>query len=290
MKSRTGAEIQIILAALLFSTGGAAIKAAQFSGWQVAALRSSIAALAVLALLPAARRGYTLRGTLVAAAYAVTMILFVLANKLTTSMNTIFLQGAAPFYVLALSPLLLKERIHRRDLGFMAAILAGLVMFFVGFEPPRTTALNPFLGNILAAISGLTWALTIMGLRWLGRGGGAAASLPSVVMGNVLAAAFCLGKALPIGAARPIDWVIIVYLGVFQIGLAYVFLSRGLAGAPAFAASALLLAEPVFNPIWSFCVHSERPGPWAIAGGVVILAATVARAWGGERSPAQPEP
>ena len=113
--------------------------------------------------------------------------------------------------------------------------------------------------------------------------------MPSVVMGNVMAAAFCMVKAFPVGTARATDWVIVVYLGVFQIGLAYVFLSRGLAGAPAFAASILLLAEPVFNPVWSFFVHGERPGPWALAGGAVILAATVTRAWGGDKRQAPPE-
>lgn len=290
MKIRTRAELQIVAAAVLFSTGGAAIKAAHFSGWQVAGARSAIAALVLLALLPSARRGYTLRGALVALPYAITMILFVLGNKLTTSMNTIFLQGAAPFYVLALSPWLLKERIRRRDLGFMAVILVGLVLFFVQPEKAQQTATNPFLGNILALISGVSWALTIMGLRWLGKDGLEGASLPSVVMGNVITALFCLPHALHFGGVRPVDGVIVAYLGAFQIGLAYVCLTRGLAGAPAFAASVLLLAEPVFNPIWSFFVHGERPGVWAIAGGVIILAATLAMAWRGEGAKAQVEP
>ena len=50
------ARLQILGAALLFSTGGAAIKSAQFTSWQVAGLRSGIAALAVLLLVPEARR------------------------------------------------------------------------------------------------------------------------------------------------------------------------------------------------------------------------------------------
>ncbi|HOB74946.1 MAG TPA: EamA family transporter [Phycisphaerae bacterium] len=290
MKSRVGAEIQIILAAMLFSTGGAAIKAAHFTNWQVAAFRSAVAGAALLVFLPAARRGYSLRGVLVALAFSATMILFVTANKLTTSMNTIFLQDTAPLYVLALSPVLLKERIRRSDLGFMAVIAVGLALFFVGVEPPQTTATNPFLGNILAVASGLTWALTIMGLRWLGKDGRPVESLPAVVMGNVMAALFCLPMALPVGAVRPVDWLIIVYLGVFQIGLAYVLMSRGLAGAPAFTACILLLAEPVFNPVWSFLAHGERPGRWAVAGGVLILGATVAKAWSGTRQPDKVQP
>lgn len=290
MKSRVGAEVQIILAAVLFSTGGAAIKEAHFTGWQVAAFRSAVAAVALLAFLPAARRGYSLRGVLVAMAFSSTMILFVTANKLTTSMNTIFLQDTAPLYVLALSPVLLKERIRAADLGFMAIIGAGLALFFVSAERPQTTAPDPFLGNILAVVSGLTWALTIMGLRWLGKGGRPIESLPAVVMGSVMTAIFCMPMALPVGQVRPVDWLIIVYLGVFQIGLAYLFMSRGLAGAPAFTACILLLVEPVFNPVWSFLAHGERPGRWAVAGGALILGATVAKAWIGARDAGKPQP
>ena len=61
----------------------------------------------------------------VATAYAATLILFVLANRLTTSANAIFLQSTAPLYVLLLGPLLLHEPIRRADLFYMLAVGAG---------------------------------------------------------------------------------------------------------------------------------------------------------------------
>jgi drug/metabolite transporter, DME family len=33
--------------------------------------------------------------------------------------------------------------------------------------------------------------------------------------------------------------------------------------------------EPVMNPIWAWLVHGEKPGPWAVAGGAIILSATL---------------
>src|SRR2546425_10171933 len=111
-------RIEILAAAALFSTGGAAIKACSWSGWQVASFRSGIAALAVLVMLPAARRLPSGRALAVGAAYATTMILFVRANKLTSAADAIFLQSTAPLYVLLLAPLLLRERARPRDLGF----------------------------------------------------------------------------------------------------------------------------------------------------------------------------
>ena len=130
------ARLQILGAALLFSTGGAAIKSAQFTSWQVAGLRSGIAAFTVWLLVPEARRlgrGAELgRTVLVSLAYAATLVLFVLANKLTTAASTIFLQDTAPIYILLLSPVLLNEPIRRRDLGFMLVIGIGMSLFFVG--------------------------------------------------------------------------------------------------------------------------------------------------------------
>ncbi|HEX9054070.1 MAG TPA: EamA family transporter, partial [Gemmatimonadales bacterium] len=168
MSSPTSARLRLALAALLFSTGGAAIKSAAFTGWQIAGFRSGVAAVVLWLLVPGARRGWSRRVFLVGAAYAATLVLFVLANRLTTSANTIFLQSTAPLYVLLLSPWLLHESVRPADVGFMAVVGLGLALFFVGAEPPLATAPDPARGNLLAAASGVTWALTVCGLRWMG--------------------------------------------------------------------------------------------------------------------------
>jgi drug/metabolite transporter (DMT)-like permease len=109
-------RLLVLSAALLFSTGGAAIKATALTGWQVASFRSGIAAVVLLLCMPAWRRVWHPRTLAVGAAYAATMILFVLANKLTTATNTIFLQYTAPLYLLLLAPWLLREPVRLSDL------------------------------------------------------------------------------------------------------------------------------------------------------------------------------
>lgn len=278
------ARLQLLLAAALFSTGGAAIKATTLDGWQVASFRSGIAAIALLVLVPTARRGWSSRTFLVSVVYAATMVLFVAANKLTTSANAIFLQSAAPLYILIASPWLLRERVGRADLGVMAAVAAGLALVFTGDAPTSSTAPNPALGNLLATVSGVCWASTVIGLRWLGSGPqGDTAPMATVGLGNLVAFAACLPFALPVAEVRALDVALLAYLGVFQIGLAYFFVVRGLRGVPAFEASLLLLAEPALNPVWSWLVHGERPGVTAVLGGLLILAATAFRAWHGAR-------
>lgn len=115
----------VIAAAALFSTGGAAIKGTALTAFQVAGFRSAVAALALVLLLPAARRGFGLDLLPAAVAYAGTLVCFVLATKLTTSAAAIFLQSTAPIWILLLAPLLLKEPIRLADLPAVGLAAVG---------------------------------------------------------------------------------------------------------------------------------------------------------------------
>jgi drug/metabolite transporter (DMT)-like permease len=285
------ARLQVIGAAALFSTGGAAIKSTGLSGirggLEIASLRSGVAAAAIAVAVPGSRRNWTRRTWLVALAYAATVILFVLANKQTTAANAIFLQSAAPLYVLLAGLLLLHERVRGADVVVMLVILTGLSMVAFGPQDAVATAPRPWLGDVVAVISGVTWAATLVGLRWVGREeGGVSAAAGTAVVGNLIAFVVCLPWALPpSGSAR--DWALILYLGVFQIGLAYLLLTAAVRHVPAFEVSLLLLVEPALSPVWAWIVHGETPGALAIAGGVLILGATAAKLWlDWRRSPA----
>jgi DME family drug/metabolite transporter len=279
MLPRSAARIQLLAAALLFSTGGAAIKAAEFDGWQIASFRSGIATLALVLMTPAARRGWTRQAALVGVAYAGCLTLFVLANRLTTAANTIFLQSTAPLYLLFLAPWLLKEPVRRQDLGFMLTVGLGLALFFIGVEQPAATAPDPERGNLLALGSGLCWALAVCGLRWLGSHQGRGSPAAAVVSGNLTAFLVSLPMALPVGSHAITDWALIAYLGIFQIALAYVFVTNAIQLIPALEASVILLLEPVLNPLWAWLVQRETPGAWALLGGAIILGATTYRSW-----------
>jgi drug/metabolite transporter, DME family len=279
MTERARARMGLIGAAALFSTGGAAIKLTTLSGAQVACFRSAVAAAAVLLLAPESRRGWTWRTAVASVAYAACLTLFVLANKLTTSANTIFLQSTAPLYLLLLGPWLLRERVRRPDLIVLGVMAAGLVAVFLGGARPTRTATNPALGNVLALSSGVAWAFVVIGIRWMARpetGAGREAPSPTtaVVLGNLLAAAVNLPFAVPLGSWTATDLSTVLFLGVVQIGFSYLLLTRALKHIGAFEASLLLMVEPALNPFWAWWVHGESPGPWSLAGGALILGAT----------------
>jgi drug/metabolite transporter (DMT)-like permease len=274
------ARTALVVAAVLFSSGGALIKGTSLGPWQIGCLRSLVAAVAFLALVPSARRWPTRGEWLVGIAYAGTLVLFVVANKLTTAASTIYLQSTAPLYILLFGPWLLGERASKRDIPFLVAMAVALGLLVVGTPSAQTTAPNPALGNALAIASGVGWGFTMMGLRRLQRAnvaGTAGGGVGAVVAGNVIAAVATLPLALPIGESAVSDWSVIVFLGVVQIALAYRCVTYGLTRVPALEASLLLLVEPVLSPIWAWLVHGEEPGPLAVAGGIVVAAATTAK-------------
>jgi drug/metabolite transporter (DMT)-like permease len=276
MLSKIDPRLLIALGAVVFSTGGVAIKATTLTGWQVAAFRSGVACLVLFAFIPSIRKAFSWRVILVSITYATTLTLFVLANKLTTAANTIFLQSTAPLYLLFLGPLLLKEHTHRRDLWFMLAMAAGMALFFVSIDSPTETAPAPLAGNVLAAIAGLSWALTLLGLRWLAlrspEGPAAAAAT-----GNLLTLLVCAFWAFPVIDSVPRDWLLIAYLGLFQIGFAYIVVTIGMRRVSALESSLLILVEPVLNPVWVWLFLGERPGQLALAGGLIIIVSVAAR-------------
>ncbi len=267
---------KIVLAAVLFSTGGAAIKWVGFDGWQLAGLRAGLAFTTMLTLIPEARRGWSWRTTLVGCAYAATTLLYVQANKHTTAASAIFLQATSPLFILMLAPRLLGEHATRRDLVQMAMMGVGLgLLLFGGVDRPSATAPNPLLGDVLAAACAVTWALTVIGYRWIAARGGSVAT--AAASGSLTACIVALVVAWPLAPGRPVDWAVVAFLGVCQLGVPYVFLARAIPRVRALEVGLFMLIEPVLNPVWAWLVHGEQPGPATLVGGALILGATVVR-------------
>jgi DME family drug/metabolite transporter len=273
-------RILLLLAAVLFSTGGAAIKMAALTGWQIASYRAAVAAVFLWLLLPEARRDWTWRTLAGGVVYAVMVVLFVLSNKLTTAANAILLQSTYPLYLLLLGPLFLKEKLRYVDVAVVTGVILGAALLFSGSERVVDTAPDPVRGNIVALASGVAWALTIAALRWLGKRNPQTESAASVaIAGNAIAFVACLPMALKGSAVSLEAGAIVAYLGLFQVGLGYFCLTRSIRHVPALDVATLLLIEPVLNPIWAWLIHGEQPSGRALAGGAMILASAFAGAW-----------
>jgi drug/metabolite transporter (DMT)-like permease len=258
-------------AAVLWSSGGLFIKLAPMPALAVACGRSLVAAVFYLTVL---RPNLRAARWTTAAAYAGCIVTFVAATRLTTAANAIFLQYTGPAYVLLLSPFMLDEPFRPIDAACVVLSLLGMSLFFVG-----KVEAGQALGNGLGIVSGVFFALVVVLLRRDARGAQSGSALPSTTLGNLFAAAATLPwalRALPaMTSARGAG--VLLYLGVVQLGVAYVLFIRGVKKVPAAEASLISMLEPVLNPVWVLLGTGERPGPWALAGGAIVVAAVVVR-------------
>ncbi len=259
----------VVIAALLWSTGGLFIKLTTLSAFELSFGRSLLAAVAVAYFTRREGFGLNLITGLSAIIYAALLLLFVVATKETTAANAIFLQYTAPIYVLLLEPLMYREKFRAQDLIVVAVCVGGMSLFFVGELRPQDVR-----GNLAALASGLCFAFFFLlqrhpKARQVNRASG-------VIYGNLLLAgvtapAFFTGAGLRVAAS---DIAIVAYLGVIQIGLAYTFFTLGMArGVRSLDAGIAGYIEPVLNPVWVFLVLGERPARWALLGGAIIIAA-----------------
>ncbi len=100
----------------------------------------------------------------------------------------------------------------------------------------------------------------------------------SVFYGNIIIVLLMLPSVFidPPSQIISNDILAILFLGVFQIGIAYVLFTKGIAdGVRSLDASIIGFIEPLLNPIWVFLILDERPSRWAILGGVVITLAVI---------------
>jgi drug/metabolite transporter (DMT)-like permease len=260
-------QVLVLIAVLMWSTGGVLIKLTSLDASQLTFYRSGLAAITVLILTRKSGLKLNLFGAITSIIYAALLFLFVWATKHTTAANAIFLQYTAPIYILIFAPFVIGERFHFRDLITIIFCIGGMSLFFVG-----KLEIADYQGNIAALASGIFLGLYIMLLRHPKAAGSNAAI--AVIYGNLLLAAVNLPAgvaSLPALTMR--DAALVSTLGIFQIGLSYILFIKGVTlGTRPLDASIIGFFEPILNPVWVFLFYGEEPSRWAILGGLVIVA------------------
>jgi len=252
--------------AFLWSIAGLFIKVIDAHPLTIAGFRSLIAGAVIILYLKRPRFHGSFPQIAAAVANAVTMLLFVAANKTTTSANAIILQYVGPIFTAFIGGVLLKERVRIEHIIALLFVAGGMAAMFMDKLGGGT-----MLGNVLAVLSGLTFSFYFVFMRMQKDG----SPLESILLSHVITAAVGIGATLFLPAPR-ITWGAvgaIAALGIVQVGFSAILFAFAIKRISAVSANLIAVIEPVFNPVWVFLALGEAPGAKAVAGGAVIIAA-----------------
>ncbi|MGB4588237.1 MAG: DMT family transporter [Clostridiaceae bacterium] len=267
MKDRTKAIIQLIIASILWSTGGLLIKLVDWNPIAIAGSRSFIAGLVIFAYLKKPKITMSKPQVVGAIAYATTVILFVMANKMTTSANAIMLQYTSPAFVALLGVWLLREKIHWFDLISIVFVVGGMVLFF-----NDASGAGNMLGNLIAVISGFFLAVVTVALRFQKDG----SPVETMLLGNFLT--FIVAIPFILGGLPSLKSILaIIVLGIVQLGISYILYGLAIKHLGALEAVLITVIEPLLNPFWVFVVVGEKPTVLSLLGGLVVLLGVIGR-------------
>jgi len=268
LTEQTVGTLAMAACAVLWSTSGLFIKLVDWQPFAIACARSAVAVIFLLAVVRKPHFSFSKVQIFSALAYALTMTLFVVANKLTTSANAILLQYGAPVYVAFLGSWLLKEKPNIEHWLALVAVIGGMGLFFMDSLGGGNT-----LGNIVAAFTGITFAFNMVLMRMQKD----ASPISSLLLGHiftfVIAGSASLFFPAPVVTAGSV--LAILALGILQIGLATVLFAYGIKRITALESILTTGIEPLLNPVWVFLVTGEEPGVKAMTGGIIILGAVL---------------
>ena len=267
--TRRQAILFLVLTAILWSSSGLLVKIISWQPLSILSGRSILSSVVFWIFLKYPTRfNWTPLQVTGAVAYVGTQIFFIMATKLTTAANAIFLQYTLPIYIVFFGYWFLNERPQRADWISLIVIFAGLFLFF-----GDDLNFDGFTGNILAIVSGMAMALLMLCMRKQKDGTPA----NTILLGNILGAVIGLPFLFQESYSLP-NLGIIAYLGIFQIGLSFVLYSIAIKQVQALEATLILTLEPILNPLWVFLVIGETPGKLALIGGMFVVSAVTARA------------
>lgn len=265
--NRNKAIFFLVIAAVLWSTGGLFIKLVDWNPLAIAGARSGIAAFIMLIYLRKPISKLNKVKFFGATSYAALVILFVVANKITTSANAILLQFTAPIWVALFSKWFLNESIKKSDWISIIAVMFGMTLFFLG-----DLKTGNMTGNFIAILSGIAMATFIILLKLQKEG----SPVEMTLIGNVLTFAICIPFILMVTPSLKSILGILV-LGIFQLGISYILYTTAVQYVSTIEAILIPIIEPLLNPVWVYLVTKESPGLYGFLGGSIIITSIILR-------------
>ncbi len=276
--NRKKAIVYLVIASFLWSIGGLFIKLVDLNPMAIAGARSGIASIVMMFYLKKPVRHLRLGKIklLGACTYASLLILFVTANKLTTSANAILLQFTATIWVALFSGWFLKEKANKSDWLTIIIVMFGMTLFFIG-----DIGTGNIIGNFVAVLSGISMAGVVIFLKLQNEGSPVEMTLVGNIITLIIGIPFLL---ISVPSLKNVLGLLI--LGVFQLGFSYILYSISVKYVSSIEAILIPVIEPLFNPIWVLLVTGESPGYYAVIGGAIVIFTIIVRGLSQQRKTA----
>lgn len=261
-RKKINGNIYILLASIFWSFSGAFTKIIPWGPISIACLRALIAAATIAVYRKSVKVKFTKQNVIGGILVVIVTLTFISANKLTTSANAIVLQYTMPIYIILYNCIFKKNKPEMLDIAAVICTVAGIIVFFID-----SLEAGSMIGNFLALFSGFMYAI-----YFIFSSNEKSNPIDINYTGNlfyILIIPFIFfDKSFAITAPSVAS---ILFLGIVQLGMGYIFFSKGIKNTTAVSASIIATLEPVLNPVWAFMLISEKPSVLSICAGIFVI-------------------
>jgi drug/metabolite transporter (DMT)-like permease len=274
--------IYVLISAICFSLAGVLIKMISWSSLTINGVRNIFAFLVMFIYLKKIGHKLVINRVVILGAICNLFmnLTFAMATKLTSAGNAIVLQFTEPIFLILFLWIFWKHKPDWKAIITCVFVFGGILCFF--FDQLTLTGQ---IGNILAILSGILYALVFLMKKVKN-----ANFESSILISQLVSFIIFIPSYIRETDFAPRNFVLVIILGVVQMGLGYVFLAKGLEKVSPISASLTSTVEPILNPIWAAVFYGEMISTIAIIGAViVIISSTIYNIFNSETATVIPE-
>lgn len=265
--------IMIMLAAVLWSSNAPFVRALSHDGVTVLAFRSIIAGVVLLPFLSPKKIkinryffGYIV--CFLGVVFGVT-----LALKTTSSAIAVGMQYTSCIWLFLIAKPKKKDWKLSRIWPMLLLIVGVVITMFSGSKGIS------MVGNLIA----LSTSFTFAGLTWFAKKINTENPVGLSCIGNLIAGIVALIISRPslsfISKVSINEWLIYLYLGVFQVGVAYSLYYMGLKQVSSATATMIAPLEMILAPTWTAIFLGELPNLVGLIGFIIVVIGVLGEAF-----------
>ncbi|OQB23285.1 MAG: EamA-like transporter family protein [Firmicutes bacterium ADurb.Bin182] len=270
--------ILAVLSSIFWSINAPLIKSLDLNAFLLVGMRSLIAGLALLPAVRLKRIKWNIHTFMMLAVFVIQVTCIVTALKLTAAPVAVGMQFTAPVW------LYLMERkkgdpVSLKRIWPLLFLLSGIILFMCSGSGSST-----LLGNFAALVTSFTFAaFTYFSKRLAGDNPVGMASLCNLFAALIVLGFIIKDPLASIAAISNNEWLLLIVLGVLQMGGGYACYALSLRSISAKTAAMVTPLEMILGVVWVAIFLHEIPDIISIIGFALITAGVLGEIWSGQK-------